>query len=423
MAIGKEELARRLKLAREAVGLTQEDVATQLGISRGALAQFEVGAKAPNSLHLVRLAEVYRRELGELLSEAFDQGARDPLTVLFRADVQLAADRERARAVAECAKLCREYTNLETLLGVDQDRVYNVKYNTPPMRTRWDAIRQGERLAEAERARLKLGEEPIGNLAEVLEAQSVRYIEMPLSETISGLFLCDGKYGPAIFVNEDHPPRRRLFSCAHEYCHVLVDRDLGGLVSRAENREELPEVRANAFAAAFLMPEGGVRAFVRRLGKGEQSRSQLHAYDETAVVEGQRRREAHSQDIQVYDVAHIAHHFGVSYETALFRLLNLKLIAEEERVQLAQQKETAASIVRFLGPEPDAKAPGHKPFRHQLVLLAVEALRREVISRAKLRELCALAQVEPGEFKALVATVEQEPEKGPRGRGAYFPRA
>ena len=91
-------------------------------------------------------------------------------------------------------------------------------------------------------------------------------------------------------MNEDHPPRRRLFSCAHEYCHVLVDRDRGGLVSRAENREELPEVRANAFAAAFLMPEGGVRAFVRRLGKGEQSRSQLRAYDETAVVEGQRRR-------------------------------------------------------------------------------------------------------------------------------------
>ena len=215
----------------------------------------------------------------------------------------------------------------------------------------------------------------------------------------------------------------RLFSCAHEYCHVLADRERGGLVSRAENREELFEVRANAFAAAFLMPEGGVRAFVRRLGKGEQSRSQLRAFDETAVVEGQRRREAHSQDIQVYDLAHLAHHFSVSYETALYRLLNLKLVTEEERAGLAQQKEAAASIMRFLGPEPDAKAPGHKPFRHQLVLLAVEAFRREVISRAKLRELCDLAQVQPGEFEALVGTVEQEPDLGQRGRGAHIPRA
>jgi Zn-dependent peptidase ImmA (M78 family)/transcriptional regulator with XRE-family HTH domain len=421
--LDREELGRRLKKAREAAGLTQEDVADQLGISRGALAQFETGAKAPNSLHLVRLAETYRRELGELLAEEFDEAGRDPLTALFRADLQLASDRDRASAVAECVKLCREYTNLETLLGMDQDRVYDVNYNTPLMRTRWDAIRQGERLAELERARLRLGEDPLTNLAEILEAQGVRFIELSLSDAISGLFLSDTRYGPSIIVNEEHSPPRRRFSCAHEYCHVLVDRGRGGLVSRAENREELFEVRANAFAAAFLMPEGGVRAFVRRLGKGEQSRSQLRAYDQTAVVEGQRRREAHSQDIQVYDVAHLAHHFGVSYETAVYRLLNLKLVTEEELAGLAQQKEAAASIMRFLGVEPDAKAPGHKPFRHQLVLLAVEALRREVISRAKLRELCDLAQVEPGEFSALLATVEREPETGPKGRRAYGPRA
>jgi Zn-dependent peptidase ImmA (M78 family)/transcriptional regulator with XRE-family HTH domain len=421
--LDKEELGRRLKKAREAAGLTQEDVAGQLRLSRGALAQFEAGAKAPNSLHLVRLAEIYRRELSELLAEQFDEAGRDPLTAIFRADLQFASDRERASAVAECVKLCREYTNLEMLLGIDQDRLYDVNYNTPLMRTRWDAIRQGERLAEFERARLSLGEDPLTNVAELLEAQGVRFIEMSLSETISGLFLSDTRYGPSIIVNEDHSPRRRLFSCAHEYCHVLVDRDRGGLVSRAENREELPEVRANAFAAAFLMPEAGIRSFVRRLGKGEQSRSQLRAYDETAVVEGQRRREAHSQDIQVYDVAHLAHHFGVSYETALYRLLNLKLVTEEERASLAQQKEAAAGIMRFLGPESDAKTPGHKPFRHQLVLLAVEALRQEVISRAKLRELCDLAEVQPGEFNALVATLKQEPEPGQSGRGAHVPRA
>lgn len=423
MPLDRGELGRRLRSAREAAGLTQDHVANQLGISRGAVAQFEGGIKAPNSLHLVRIAEMYRRDLAELLAEQFDEARRDPLTALFRADFQLASDRERASAVAECAKLCREYTNLETLLGIDQDRVYDVNYNTPPMRTRWDAIRQGERLAELERARLSLGDDPLTNVAELLEVQGVRFIEMSLSETIFGLFLSDVRYGPSIIVNDDHPPRRRLFSCAHEYCHVLVDRDRGGLVSRAENREELPEVRANAFAAAFLMPEGGVRAFVRRLGKGEQSRSQLRAYDETAVVEGQRRRKAHSQDIQVYDVAHLAYHFGVSYETALYRLLNLKLVTEEERVVLAQQKEPAAGIMRFLGPEPDAKAPGHKPFRHQLVLLAVEALRREVISRAKLRELCDLAEVQPGEFRTLVATLKQEAEPGRSGRGAHVPRA
>src|SRR2546428_12751437 len=105
MPLEKEELGRRLKHAREAVGLIQEDVADQLGISRGALAQFEAGAKAPNSLHLVRLAEIYRRELGELLAEEFDEAGRDPLTALFRADIPFARDRERAGAGAGGAQL------------------------------------------------------------------------------------------------------------------------------------------------------------------------------------------------------------------------------------------------------------------------------------------------------------------------------
>lgn len=423
LPISKEELGRRLKLAREAAGITQEDAAAQIGLSRAALAQFEAGIKAPSSLHLARLAEIYRRDIGELLADEFDESKRDALAALFRADPQLAGDRKRAKAVAECAKLCREYTNLESLLGIDQDRAYGVEYGTPAMRTRWDAIRQGERLAELERARLKLGDDPISDMPEILERQGVRFIEMSLPENISGLFLHDDKYGPSIFVNEDHHQRRRMFSCAHEYCHALVDRDRGSVVSRAENREELLEVRANAFAAAFLMPEGGVRAFLRRLGKGEPSRSQLQVYDEAEAVTGQKRTEAHSQDVQVYDVAHLAHHFGVSYEMALYRLLNLKFLTEEEREGLAEQKDAANEIMRFLGTEPNARTAKRKPLRHQFVLLALEAFRREAISRAKLRELCALAEVLPGEFQALIDSVEREASKGRKGRAAYVPKA
>ncbi|MFQ5852293.1 MAG: helix-turn-helix domain-containing protein [Candidatus Binatia bacterium] len=422
MPISKEELGHRLKLAREAVGLTQEDGAAQIGLSRAALAQFEVGIKAPSSLHLARLAEIYRREISELLAAEFDEGKRDALAALFRADSQLAGDRERAKAVAECAKLCREYTNLEVLLGIDQDRVYGVEYATPAMRTRWDAIRQGERLAELERARLKQGDDPIGDMPEILERQGVRFIEMSLPENVSGLFLHDEKYGLSIFINEDHHQRRRMFSCAHEYCHTLVDRDRGSFVSRAENREELLEVRANAFAATFLMPESGVRAFLRRLGKGEPSRSQLQVYDEAEAVTGQKRTEAHSQDVQVYDVAHLAHHFGVSYEMALYRLLNLKFLSEEEREGLAQQKDIANETMKFLGPEPNAGMTERKPFRHQFVLLALEAFRREVISRVKLRELCTLAEVSPGEFQALIDSVERKASKGRKERAAYVPK-
>ena len=104
---------------------------------------------------------------------------------------------------------------------------------------------------------------------------------------------------------------------------------------------------------------------------------------------------------------------------ALYRLLNLKLVTEDERVVLVQQKDAAASIMRFLGPEPDP-ALSRKPFRHQLALLAVEALRREVISRAKLREICDLAQVQPEEFRALVSAFSCTPSRAGPSTGEVW---
>jgi len=422
MAITKEDLGRRLKIAREDAGLSQEEVGNELGVSRGLVAQMETAVKAPNSLQLAKMAEIYGREVGDFLRVEFEATQRDALGALFRADAQLAQDHDRAQAVRDCATLCREYTNLEGLLGVDKERVYPAEYGAQPPRNRWNAIRQGERLADLERGRLKLGDAPVRDLAAVLEPQGLRMIEVPLPENISGIFLSDPRHGLSIIVNAEHHPRRRVFSCAHEYCHVLADRQRTGMVSRAENRDELSEVRANAFAAAFLMPENGVRAFVRALGKGEPSRSVLQAFDETEAVGAQKRIEARSQEVQVYDVVHLAHHFGVSFEMALYRLLNLKLISEEEHKQLAEQRELANTLRRYFGPEEQEGAPGRREFRHQLLVLALEAFRREAISRGKLKELCALAQIPASEIRDLVAAVEGETPPARKGRVANIPK-
>jgi len=117
--------------------------------------------------------------------------------------------------------------------------------------------------------------------------------------------------------------------------------------------------------------------------------------------------EARSQDLSFYDVAHLAHHFGVSYDTALYRVLNLKLISEEERGRLAEQRELANAMRVYLGPEPHNAIPERLGFKHQLLGLALEAYRRDVISRGKLKELCALAQVPTSKVDDLIEAVEQ----------------
>jgi Zn-dependent peptidase ImmA (M78 family)/transcriptional regulator with XRE-family HTH domain len=420
MPISKEEFGRRLKEARENVGLTQEQVAEALTLSRGAIAQLEGGLRFPNSLQLVHLAELYGREVGEFLQADFHAQREDALAALFRADTALAAEPDRAHAVRECATLCREYTALEELLGRDVTRVIPATYTLTAPRTRWDAIRQGEQLADRERGRLELGVDPIGNLADLLERQGVRILEIALPENISGLCLHDQAHGLAIIVNSAQHPRRRLFSYAHEYCHLLADRGRGATVSRAENREELLEIRANAFAAAFLLPEDGIRDFLRERGKGDPSRSELHAFDERVAVAGQKRQDPREQDLQVADVVALAHHFGASYESALYRLQNLKLVSEAEREQFAAQGPFAHRLRRLLEAGVDEEAPAKPRSRYGLAFLALEAFRAEAISRGKFRELCRLAQVPTDEVEGLIAAVEAAAPE--RGRVAALPK-
>ena len=56
MAITQEELAGRLKAARENAGLTQQEVAEEVGITRLAVVRIEAGKRAVNSLELAEMA-------------------------------------------------------------------------------------------------------------------------------------------------------------------------------------------------------------------------------------------------------------------------------------------------------------------------------------------------------------------------------
>lgn len=66
-------LGSRLKEAREALGLTQADVAGALDIPRSGVAAFEAGERKVTGLELRRLARLYRRSVSWLLGESDDE--------------------------------------------------------------------------------------------------------------------------------------------------------------------------------------------------------------------------------------------------------------------------------------------------------------------------------------------------------------
>ena len=93
-------LARRLRFAREYIGLLQEDVAAALGIPRASVSAIESGKRRVSSLELRRLGRLYRRPVAWLLD---GQGAAlEPDAALLRATEALSDhDKEQVLRFAE----------------------------------------------------------------------------------------------------------------------------------------------------------------------------------------------------------------------------------------------------------------------------------------------------------------------------------
>lgn len=61
------EIGERLKLRRNELGLTQDQVAEKLGITRQTMSNWENGRSYPDIERIVRLSDIYQLSLDELL--------------------------------------------------------------------------------------------------------------------------------------------------------------------------------------------------------------------------------------------------------------------------------------------------------------------------------------------------------------------
>ena len=385
--------------------MRQEDVAEHLGLSRPAVVQMEAGRRSVSSLELDRLAYLYGRQVGDFLAESFQE--EDTLVALFRLHPELAEDGAALDATRRSLQLGRAISGLEGILGMDSASVGPPSYRLPSPETKSVAVRQGEQVASQERRRLGLGVVPLPDMVELLEAQGVRTAQEALPRGVSGITLADPSVGSFIVVNSRDAAWKQRFSFAHEYAHVLLDRPRPGILSRARDRETLPEVRANAFSAGFLMPRRGVEQFIRNLAKGRASRERSDVFDGEKAQRTEERPAPGSQEIQIYDVARLAHHFGVSGRTAVYRLRNLRLIGQAVMEHLLQQEEqdVGRRMARLLGlklPDPER---GVRAFQRRFLALGIEALRREAISRGKLRELARLVDTDEKSLEQILNDV------------------
>ncbi|HEX6898558.1 MAG TPA: XRE family transcriptional regulator [Thermoanaerobaculia bacterium] len=406
-----DELARRLREAREASSLRQEDAARHLGLSRPSIAQIELGNRAVSGLELAQLARLYGRDVQDFLAAEFDPG--QTVLALFRAASEVISE-EALEAFRDCLVLARELASLEALLGVDRSQIGAPSYGVDPPRNRWQAIEQGAHVADEERRRLGLGGRPLWEPVELLEDQGIRTATLELPDEVSGLTLMERGLSLSIVVNERHHQLRRRFSWIHEYAHVLLDRSQRGTISLASRRDDLQEVRANSFAASFLLPEDGVRTYLADLGRGPASRERFEIFDEAEAVSAEVRPQPGAQAVSLYEVVLLAHHFQVSRTAALYRLFNLRILTQAERDSLLAQENAGQGkrIEELLAlPQPD-HASARNGFRLRFLGLALEAYRQVKVTSSKLHELGRLVGYDRETLDAILASAGLDDDHG-----------
>lgn len=410
VTVAPVELGRRLRQARKSWKLTQADAAEALGVSRSAVSEMETGRRGVSGLELHRLAHLYGRDMADFLEAEFDQGGA--IVALFRQHSNLAFDGCALEALRRCIALGREAVNLERRLGRSRASIKAPAYSGSPLGSRWAAVEEGSAVAVAERQRLGLEGGPLPDVASILESQGVRTALVDFPNGVSGLVLMDRRNGFLVAANGSHDGLRRRFSFAHEYAHILFDRRAEGLVSLADARDDLREVRANAFAAAFLMPDSAVRSFVAGLAKGRPSRMQAVVYDGDEALPVTVRSNRQSQRLHLHDIVLLAHHFVVSCPAILYRLRSLGLVTESERSVMADQHKRGLSreLRPLLGLVDPNDTGERNRFQGRFVNLALEAFRREAITRRKLEELVRLASKGMAEIPSAYLNSFQEQE-------------
>ncbi|TRZ85471.1 helix-turn-helix domain-containing protein [bacterium] len=370
----RQLIGSRLKKAREETGLLQGAFAKAVGLSSEYISLIEAGKRTPSFDALEKIAKFLNKEIAYF----FEQ--REPaFTMLFRNE---SLDERSRSELQKFRRYCEKYLELEETTGR--------RLELAPLYANVSA----ERMADEERRRLGLGNEPIRDVFALFELSGCRILRHPLpnDSKVSGVFVFVEEKGAAFaLINSVDPPGRQAFTAAHEYCHYLKDRLESPVIDNAdvfidEYVSLYPpcEQFAQAFAARFLMPPTKVREIVER-----DIRPHRIGYD---------------------DVLFLKRYFGVGVQAMLRTLRNMNFI-RRERFEEFFQRDPGPREKELFGNGADGEGRGGRGRGGVKGLIAKARARTITSDRFKLLEHEAEAVLEMRR-----RSEEGEPEEPPDGQ-------
>lgn len=356
------EVGERLRLAREAVKMTQADAAARITVARTTLVAIEKGQRKVRVDELQKLAQAYRTSGNALLRR---EAVHLDMVPRFRK-----LEHSESKAVEDAVRLLNDLVQaeveLENVLGVSRLRNY------PPERPilPGDVNAQAEHDAQELRDWLGLGSGPVADIVSILELQlGIRVYIRALDSKVSGLFAYDEAVGACILLNGLHPADRLRNTGGHELGHFISTRRQPEVLTENERFLSREERYANCFSRCFFTPARAVRQHFADITAGQSHLTRRH-------------------------IILLAHAFGVSREAMVRRLEELSLARAGTWDWFeANDKISDEQARQVLGDRPErfanmGEAKGLVPSR--LALLAREAWKRDFYSEGQLAGLLHL---------------------------------
>ena len=354
-------LGQRISEARKSRGKTQEEVAEFLGYSRPTYIAIEKGERTAKPDEIIKLASFFGRKVNELVRPG------EPVTDLQPhlravADKMKTGDQFQARlnaAIDQLQALAEDYLELERIMGAPHRPSYPTEV---VLNLKLDPTEQAEVVANQERNRLGLGDQPVIDLRSTLEWDvGLRiFYTRDLPSSIAGMYAYSAELGACILINRNHPPERRRVSMLHEYGHFLLstDRYKPGIdYLTMPGRKPANERFAEAFALSFLMPATSVR----------------QKFHDIVATTG---------DFQVADLCRMKHFYFVSLEAMTLRVEQLGLIPKGTWDSLKESKFAPRKAEAMLGLPSHPVADEIVPERYKY--LAVHAYERGILGDSDL---------------------------------------
>lgn len=341
-------IGERVRLAREACGLTQDELADRAGVSQGLISHIEAG-------------RVYEPSMDTIAALA--DGTGFPLSFFERGplpDIQEGNFRKFARGTSKTAKQIRALAR--QMVEVVQ-RYEDSGGKLPPLAinpiTHLGNMEEIEYHIQDVRHWLRVGEQDaIGNVMRAVECAGVVVLRLPIEmEDHDGFsvwpYFGVGDARPVIIVTGEHTGDRDRFTVAHELGHLVLHSARRGVnPGRAEDE-------ANRFAGALLLPENTANTSL-------------------------------ASPLLLDDLKGVKRNFGISMAAAAMRAFDLGLISPLERTAIFKQlslygwrtkepvrvdPEQPALIQRIIGPgtvKERSDRTGLSPFLYRDLLGAAE---------------------------------------------------